>query len=103
VLGGVYVDANGADLSQDVGAQLSGISDEVQRSTKYLDVGEWQAITFETRGAVVAMARSDDGGLLVVAASKVTPLGLLRRLLDRCAARASAWLRDGRIDGEGAP
>ena len=100
VLGGVYLDENGADLSQDVGAQLSGISDEVRRSTKYLDVGEWRSITFETRGAVVAMAPSDDGGLLVVAASKVTPLGLLRRLLDRCGARASAWLRTGRIEGE---
>jgi tetratricopeptide (TPR) repeat protein len=100
VLGGVYLDENGADLSQDIGAQLSGISDEVRRSTKYLDVGEWRSITFETRGTVVAMAPSDDGGLLVVAASKVTPLGLLRRLLDRCSGRASAWLRTGRIEGE---
>ncbi len=100
VLGGVYVDASGNDLSQDVGAQLSGISDEVRRSTKYLDVGEWRSITFETRGSVVAMAPSDDRGLLVVAASKVTPLGLLRRLLDRCLARAATWLREGRIDGE---
>jgi predicted regulator of Ras-like GTPase activity (Roadblock/LC7/MglB family) len=101
VLGGAYVDADGADVSQDVGAQLSGISDEVRRSTKYLDVGEWRSITFETRGAVVAMSPSEDGGLLVVAASKVTPLGLLRRLLDRCAARASTWLKTGKIDGEG--
>jgi tetratricopeptide (TPR) repeat protein len=100
VLGGVYIDGHGGDVSQDVGAQLSGISDEVRRSTKYLDVGEWRSITFETRAAVVAMAPSEDGGLLVVAASKVTPLGLLRRLLDRCAARASVWLREGRIDGE---
>lgn len=101
VLGGMYVDSDGTDVSQDVGAQLSGISDEVRRSTKYLDVGEWRSITFETRGAVVAMAPSDDGGLLVVAASKVTPLGLLRRLLERCGSRASAWLKTGKIDGEG--
>jgi tetratricopeptide (TPR) repeat protein len=101
VLGGMYVDADGTDVSQDVGAQLSGISDEVRRSTKYLDVGEWRSITFETRGAVVAMAPSEDGGLLVVAASKVTPLGLLRRLLERCDARASAWLATGKFDGEG--
>jgi tetratricopeptide (TPR) repeat protein len=101
VLGGMYVDADGTDVSQDVGAQLSGISDEVRRSTKYLDVGEWRSITFETRGAVVAMAPSEDGGLLVVAASKVTPLGLLRRLLERCEARASAWLATGKFDGEG--
>jgi predicted regulator of Ras-like GTPase activity (Roadblock/LC7/MglB family) len=99
VLGGVYVDAHGADVSQEVGAQLSGISDEVRRSTKYLGVGDWRSITFETRGAVVAMAPSEDGGLLVVAASKVTPLGLLRRLLDRCSARASAWLRKSRAEG----
>jgi tetratricopeptide (TPR) repeat protein len=100
VLGGVYIDGQGADVSQEVGARLSGISDEVRRSTKYLDVGDWRSITFETRGTVVAMAPSEDGGLLVVAASKVTPLGLLRRLLDRCAVRASAWLRSGASDGE---
>lgn len=101
VLGGMYVDADGTDVSQNVGAQLSGISDEVRRSTKYLDVGEWRSITFETRGAVVAMAPSEGGGLLVVAASKVTPLGLLRRLLERCSAQASSWLKTGKIDGEG--
>jgi tetratricopeptide (TPR) repeat protein len=101
VLGGVYIDGQGADVSQEMGARLSGISDEVRRSTKYLDVGDWRSITFETRGTVVAMAPSEDGGLLVVAASKLTPLGLLRRLLDRCAVRASAWLRSGASEGEG--
>jgi predicted regulator of Ras-like GTPase activity (Roadblock/LC7/MglB family) len=101
VLGGVYIDSTGTDVAQDVGAQLSGISDEVRRSTRYLDVGDWKSITFETQATVVAMAPSEDGGLLVVAASRSTPLGLLRRLLDRCAARATAWLRDGRIDGGG--
>jgi tetratricopeptide (TPR) repeat protein len=103
VLGGVYIDADGADVSQEVGARLSGISDEVRRSTKYLEVGDWRSITFETRGAVVAMAPSEDGGLLVVAASKTTPLGLLRRLLDRCAARASSWLRSAESEGEATP
>ena len=81
VLGGVYVDAEGTDVAQEVGAQLSGISDEVRRSTRHLDVGEWRSITFETQAAVVAMAPAPDGGLLVVAASRATPLGLLRRLL----------------------
>ena len=33
---------------------------------------------------------------LVVAASRSTPLGLLRRLLDRCAERAARWLGAGR-------
>ena len=41
---------------QDVGAQLSGISDEVLRSARHLDIGDWKSMTFETEAAVVAMA-----------------------------------------------
>jgi tetratricopeptide (TPR) repeat protein len=95
VLGGMYVDANGADVSTDVGAQLSGITDEVRRAMRHLDIGDWKSITFETQGAVVAMAPSVDASLVVVATSRATPLGLVRRLLDRCAARATSWLERG--------
>ncbi len=96
VLGGLYLDSAGNDLGEEIGAQLSGISDEVVRATRHLDVGEWKSIVFETAVAVVAMAPGSDDSLLVVAASKATPLGLLRRLLDRCAERAASWLaREG--------
>ena len=95
VLGGLYLDSSGADLGEEIGAQLSGISDEVVRATRHLDIGEWKSIVFETPVAVVAMAPAVDHTLLVVAASKATPLGLLRRLLDRCAARAATWLGAG--------
>jgi tetratricopeptide (TPR) repeat protein len=98
VLAGVYMDGDGNNVSTDVGAQLSGISDEVRRSTRHLDIGEWKAITFETQAAVVAMSPAPSDSLVVVAASRATPLGLLRRLLDRCAARGGAWL-----DGGGRP
>ncbi|MDB4875889.1 MAG: hypothetical protein JWM41_2335 [Gemmatimonadetes bacterium] len=95
VMGGLYLDGDGNDLGQEIGAQLSGISDEVVRATRHLDIGEWRSILFETHAAVVAMAPAADGSLLVVAASKATPLGLLRRLLDRCAQRAAEWLGAG--------
>lgn len=100
VLGGLYVDGAGNDLGEEIGAQLSGISDEVQRATRHLDIGEWRSITFETHTVVVAMAPAADESLLVVAASRTTPLGLLRRLLDRCAERAAQWLTNGRRDAE---
>jgi tetratricopeptide (TPR) repeat protein len=100
VLGGLYLDADGSDLAEEVGAQLSGISDEVIRATRHLDIGEWRSILFETEVAVVAMAPAADDSLLVVAASRATPLGLLRRLLERCAERSAAWLTQGRR-GEG--
>ena len=99
VLGGLYVDGEGNDLAQEIGAQLSGISDEVVRATRHLDIGAWRSILFETEVAVVALAPAADDCLLVVAASRATPLGLLRRLLERCARRSAAWLQRG--DGSG--
>jgi hypothetical protein len=44
---------------------------------------------------VVAMAPSLDASLVVVATSRATPLGLVRRLLDRCGTRATSWLERG--------
>lgn len=100
VLGGLYLDGDGADVGQDVGAQLSGISDEIIRSTRHLGLGDWKSLTFETEAAVVAMSPTARQGLVVVAASRSTPLGLLRRLLERCVERASAWLETDSRAGE---
>jgi tetratricopeptide (TPR) repeat protein len=92
VLAGVYLDVDGKNVSADIGAQLSGISEEVRRSTRHLDIGEWKAITFETHAAVIAMAPVAPDNLMVIAASRATPLGLLRRLLDKCGTFAAEWL-----------
>ncbi len=104
VLGGLYLDGDGADVGQDVGAQLSGISEEIERSTRHLGWGDWRSLTFETEAAVVAMSptapQGGAGGLVVVAASRSTPLGLLRRLLDRCAERASGWMAGASSGGK---
>ena len=103
VLGGLYVDDAGNDLGEEIGAQLSGISDEVRRATRHLDLGEWRSIAFETHEVVIAMSPEADDSLLVVAASRTTPLGRLRRLLDRCAERAARWLATGgSTNGRGA-
>jgi len=99
VLAGVYLDADGKNVSADIGAQLSGISDEVRRSTRHLDIGEWKAITFETHATVVAMAPVAPDNLIVLAASRATPLGLMRRLLDKCSAFAADWLARTHRDG----
>ncbi len=94
VLGGVYLDAEGADVGADVGAQLSGISEEVERAMRHLGMGAWRSIVFETQAAVVAMAPAPSDTLLIVAASRATPLGLLRRLLGQCAERVTAWMAE---------
>lgn len=95
VLAGAYLAADGTDVAQDVGASLSGVSDEAFRATRHLGIGAWRSIVFETEAAVVALApapASDAAdGLLVLAAGPATPLGLLRRLLDRCLHRVTLW------------
>jgi len=93
VLAGLYLDPDGTDVGPHVGAQLSGISDEVVRATRHLDLGQWRSMVFETQAAVVAMAPVTEDALVIVAASRATPLGLLRRLLTRCVGRAGTWLR----------
>lgn len=92
VLAGIYVGEDGDDVAAEVGAELSGVTDAARRATKHLAIGEGRAIVLETEVAVVTMAPSAGDGLLVVAASKATPLGLVRRVLDRCLERARRWL-----------
>jgi predicted regulator of Ras-like GTPase activity (Roadblock/LC7/MglB family) len=92
VLAGAYLAYDGRDLAQEVGAQLSGVTDAARRATRHLELGDWTSIVFETEVAVVAMSPASSDGLLVLATSRTTPLGLVRRLLDRCLDRAQRWL-----------
>ena len=92
VTAGTYVTADGTDVSQEVGAQLSGVRDDAQRTVRHLDLGAWKTVLYETEAATVALAPALDDALVVVAASRAMPLGFVRRVLDRCVRRASMWL-----------
>ena len=91
VLAGRYIAADGRDLAADLGAQLSGVSDEANRAMRHLGLGSWRQIVFETEAASVAMAPVQDGVLLVAAARPI-PLGFVRRVLERALERALRWL-----------
>lgn len=96
VLAGSYVTSDGRDRARAIGAALSGMSGEATRATRHLDLGGWRAIVFETEAAVVSIspAEAPTGGdaLLMLTAPPSAPLGLLRRMLERCVARANSWL-----------
>ena len=92
VLAGAYVAGDGRDVAQEVGAELSGVSDEAQRAMRHLDLGSWQQIIVETEVATIALAPGPREGLLLVAADGATPLGMVRRFLDRAAARARTFV-----------
>jgi predicted regulator of Ras-like GTPase activity (Roadblock/LC7/MglB family)/Tfp pilus assembly protein PilF len=94
VLAGRFLRRDGTDSAQEVGAELSGVSDEVGRAMRHLNLGEWKSISFESEGSVVAMARAGGSGesIVMVAAARGAPLGLVRRVLDRAQRRADKWL-----------
>jgi tetratricopeptide (TPR) repeat protein len=92
VLAGLYVDGEGRDVAEEIGAQLSGVSEEARRAMRHLGLGNWQSITFETEAAVVAMAPAPRDALLLVAASREQPLGLVSRLREQALRRATEWM-----------
>ena len=92
VLAGMYVDAGGNDVSEIVAAELAGVSSEAERAMRHLGLGAWTSLLVEADEAVVAMTPAPLGSLMVVAASRQTPVGLVRLLLDRALTRARDWL-----------
>ena len=94
VVAGQYRTDDGRDRGADIGAQLSGVSDEANRAMRHLGMGRWRQIVFEADTASVAMAPSG-GGVLLVAAPRTVPLGYVRRLLERSLDRASRWMGRG--------
>ena len=94
VTAGAYVAADGSDVAQDVGAALMGVRDEADRTVKHLGLGAWRAVIYETEVATVAIGPVLEDSLALVAAAQAVPLGLVRRVLDRCIHRAESWLRE---------
>ena len=91
LVAGRYLADDGRDLGADIGAQLSGVSEEAERAMRHLGLGRWREIVFEAETASVAMAPSGSG-VLLVAAPRTVPLGYVRRLLERSLDRARSWL-----------
>jgi predicted regulator of Ras-like GTPase activity (Roadblock/LC7/MglB family) len=96
VLAGSYVASDGRDRARAIGAALSGMSGEAMRATRHLGLGAWRAIVFEAEAAVVSISPvapdSTGDALLMLTAPPSAPLGLVRRIVERCVARATAWL-----------
>ncbi len=91
VTAGRYVTAEGDDLGALIGAHLSGVSDEADRAMRHFGLGKWTRIVLETEAASVAMAPHADA-VVLVAAPRGTPLGFVRRTLERCTVLVRAWL-----------
>ena len=88
-------DVDGRDVGQEVGAQLDSVGDEAERAMRHLGLGAWTSIVFETERATVAMAPGPEHSLMLVSASRATPVGFVRRMLERSLQRAGRFLGGG--------
>ena len=92
VIAGAIRDGGGRDVAEDIGAQLTGVSDDATRAMRHLGLGAWTALSLETERSVLTLAPAPQGALLLVAASAAAPLGHARRLVARAQAIAERWL-----------
>jgi tetratricopeptide (TPR) repeat protein len=92
VLAGTYLDEQGRDAGDEIGAELSGVSEEATRALSHLGLGAWHAILVEAQHATLGLAPGSDGAIVLVAAARDTHVGFVRRLLNQARDRAEAWL-----------
>lgn len=95
---GQYVTAEGRDLGSEIGAHLTGVSDEAERAMRHFKLGRWTRLAIETEAATIAMAPvgpGPDASAVLVAAPRDVPLGFVRRTLERCLVLARGWLGEG--------
>jgi predicted regulator of Ras-like GTPase activity (Roadblock/LC7/MglB family) len=92
VVDGTCIDAEGRDVGSLMAAQLAGVSDEAARAARHLALGQWRSILIETTVGVVGMTPVDGGAVTVAVAGRGVPLGMVRRVLARSAARAASLL-----------
>lgn len=92
VLAGEARDAAGRDRSDELAAELAGMSGDAARALRQLHIGAWERVQVECEGATLALAPGEGDTVTLVAADARTPAGVPRRLLDRARRQAAAWL-----------
>lgn len=92
VLAGTYVDGEGRDVAEEIGAHLGGLAAEATRALQQLGLGRWDSLVVEAQHATVALAPGVEGSVVMVAAARDTQVGLVRRLLGQARQRATTWM-----------
>lgn len=92
VLAGEARDAAGCNRSDELAAELAGMSGDAARALRQLQIGAWERVQVECAHATLALAPGEGDTVILVAADARTPAGVPRRLLDRARRQAAAWL-----------
>jgi predicted regulator of Ras-like GTPase activity (Roadblock/LC7/MglB family) len=92
VLAALRRDADAPHAADELGAGLSGVSDEATRAVAQLGLGDWEQLVIECESTTFALAPTGDGSVALVATGQATPPGLTRVLLERVRRRGRSWM-----------
>lgn len=89
-----FADGGTPDRSDLVAAELAGVSREVERMARLLDLGPWHALSAEWPEARWHLAPPTDETLLLLTAEAAMPAGRSALVVGRLAAAARVWLEE---------
>jgi tetratricopeptide (TPR) repeat protein len=97
VLAGGVRDTAGAPVADAVAAYLAGISQEAERTSRILDLGDWEWLVAEAEGGNVHLTRPTDGTVLLLIRDASVPPGRLALLAAKANDVARTWLEAQQI------
>lgn len=83
------------DVSDEVSAELAGVSREASRAARLLELGEWESLAVETERANYVLVPPTGDTLLLVAREASQPMGRVALTAVRAARAAREWLESG--------
>ncbi len=92
VLAGQALAPSGGDRSDELGAELCGLSGDAERALSQLQLGSWERLLVECESGTLALGPVSGGAIALIATAAATPAGLPRLLLDRARRSAGHWL-----------
>lgn len=84
--------AGGADVADEVAAQLAGVSREAARAARMLELGEWESLAVECPGRNFHLSPPTPDTVLLAARDPGTPAGRLALVAERATRAARRWL-----------
>jgi predicted regulator of Ras-like GTPase activity (Roadblock/LC7/MglB family) len=94
VLGGGLRSPSGQDVAEAVAALLAGVSQEADRTTRMLELGEWSSIVAEAAEGNMYLAHPAKDAVLLLVRDRSVPPGRLAVLAQKAAERARLWLEE---------
>lgn len=96
VLGGSVKNPAGTDVGEAVAALLAGVSQEAERTTRMLGLGEWTSIVAEAADGNMFVTQPSKEAVLLLVRDRTVPPGRLAVMAEKATEHARIWLAEQR-------